>query len=75
VLLNGRRHPQIGRVCMDMSMLDVTGSDVQRGDEVVLFGQGGMSLEEVAGLVGTINYEIACLVTARVPRVYLNGQG
>lgn len=73
VLLNGQRHPQIGRICMDMSMLDVTGSDVQPGDEVVLFGEGGMSLEEVAGVVGTINYEIACLVTPRVPRVYLNG--
>jgi len=73
VFLKGRRHLQIGRVCMDMCMVEVTGADVQRGDEVVLFGQGGMSLEEVAGLVGTINYEIACLVTARVPRVYLNG--
>lgn len=74
ILLNGQRHPQIGRVCMDMSMFDVTGSEVQPGDEVVLFGQGGMSLEEVANVVGTINYEIASLVTNRVPRVYLNGQ-
>lgn len=71
--IHGRRHPQIGRVCMDMSMVDVTGTEMRRGEEVVLFGQGGMSLEEVAEVVGTLNYEIACLVTARVPRVYLNG--
>jgi len=73
VCLEGRRCAQVGRVCMDMIMVDVTGGVVQRGDEVILFGHGGMSLEEVAQRVGTINYEIACLVTPRVRRVYLNG--
>lgn len=75
VAIRGQGHRQVGRVCMDMTMVDVTGSEVQRGDEVTLFGRGGMSLEEVANLVGTINYEIACLVTARAPRVYLPGDG
>ncbi len=73
VCLGGRRHAQVGRVCMDMFMVDVTGAQVRRGDEVTLFGQGGMSLEEVSQRVGTINYEIACLVTPRVRRIYLNG--
>ncbi len=73
VAIRGQRHAQIGRVCMDMIMADVTGSGVRRGDEVTLFGQGGMSLEEVSQVVGTINYEISCLVTPRVPRFYLNG--
>ena len=71
IQIAGKSYPQIGRVCMDMIMADVTGGSVQRGDEVVLFGEGGMSLEEVAQEVGTINYEIACLVTCRAKRVYI----
>jgi len=74
VTINGRRYPQIGRVCMDMSMVDITGSDVQRGDVAILFGQGGPSLEEVSQNIGTVNYELACLVTPRIQRVYLGGQ-
>lgn len=71
VTINGKRYPQIGRVCMDMCMVDVTGSDVKRGDIAVLFGQGGPSLEEVSRNVGTINYELVCLVTPRIKRVYV----
>ena len=43
----------------------------RRIDEAILFGKGGMSLEEVSQIVGTINYELACLVSKRVPRVYI----
>ena len=73
VTINGRRYDQVGRICMDMCMADVTGSDVKRGDEVILFGPGAMSVEEVSEIVGTINYELTCLVTPRVPRIYING--
>ena len=71
VAIRGQRHRQVGRVCMDMIMADVTGAGVQRGDEVTLFGNGGMSLEEVSSLVGTSSYEIACLATVRAARVFL----
>ena len=73
-VINGRRYRQIGRVCMDMIMLDVTGSDVKRGDAVTLFGEGGMTVEEVSQIVGTINYELTCLVTPRAKRIYINGE-
>ena len=74
-VINGVRYPQIGRICMDMHMLNVTGheDEIEAGDEVTLWGGGnGMSTEEAAQIVGTINYELTCLVTPRVPRVYLN---
>lgn len=74
VLIGGRRCPVVGRVCMDQIMVDVTEVDsVQVGDEVVLIGaQGGqeITVSEMAELVGTIPYEITCLITKRVPRVY-----
>ncbi|MBC7105500.1 MAG: alanine racemase, partial [Firmicutes bacterium] len=79
VLIHGRRARVVGRVCMDMFMVDVSHiPDVAVGDEVVLFGrQGGAELpvEEVAGTIGTINYEVVCMVSARVPRVYLRESG
>lgn len=77
VLVRGRRAPVIGRVCMDMTMIDVThiaGAAV--GDEVVLMGRQGdaeISIDEMADTLSTINYEITCLVGKRVPRVYVNG--
>jgi len=73
VLIRGRRANVVGRVCMDMSMADVTDiPDVRVGDEVVLLGeQGGerISAEELADLAQTIHYEVICAVGARVPRV------
>ncbi|AKX95009.1 alanine racemase [Moorella thermoacetica] len=76
VLVRGRRVPIVGRICMDQCMIDVTAiPEVRVGDEVVLFGrQGGQTLtvEEVAAWMGTINYEILCLISKRVPRVYLH---
>ncbi|MEN6471404.1 MAG: alanine racemase [Clostridiaceae bacterium] len=73
VAIGDRFYPQVGRVCMDMCMADVSGGDVQRGDEATLFGAPGISTERAAELVGTINYELTCLVTPRVRRVYVNG--
>jgi alanine racemase len=73
-LLAGRRVPVIGRVCMDMCVLQLDAvSSARAGDEVVLVGeQGGERIraEEVAMRWGTINYEVTCGIGARVPRVY-----
>jgi alanine racemase len=73
VLIRGRRAKIVGRVCMDMSMVDATDiPDVRVGDEVVLLGAQGaerISAEELAELAQTIHYEVICAVGARVPRV------
>ncbi len=71
VLIKGCRAPLIGRICMDMCMIDVSGvKNVQPGDDVILFGEG-LSADEVAEKLGTINYEVVCAVGKRVPRVYI----
>ncbi len=73
VLVRGQRVPVVGRVCMDMMMLDVTDvPNVQMEDTVVLLGTQGtehVSADEIAGWMGTISYEVLCGVGARVPRV------
>lgn len=74
VLIRGKRAPQIGNICMDMTLIDVTEiQDVQTGDDVVLFGkQEGQTItvDEMATKGGTISYEILCNVGKRVPRIY-----
>jgi alanine racemase len=74
VLVHGRRAPVVGRVCMDLTMVDVSRvADAGRGDEVVVFGsqqEAVLSAEELAATLETINYEITSAVTARVPRIY-----
>jgi len=74
VLAGGRRRPVIGRVTMDMIVVDVTDAPaVEVGDEVVLLGaQGGESilLCELADWAGTIPYEILCGISKRMPRIY-----
>ena len=74
VLVRGQRAPIIGKICMDMCMLDVTDIDgVDIGDEVVLLGRQGNEMihtDDMAAALDTINYEITCLVGKRVPRVY-----
>ncbi|MBJ8027213.1 alanine racemase [Bacillus cereus group sp. N21] len=73
-LINGIRVPVLGRVCMDQLMLDVTKAmPVQVGDEVVFYGRQGeeeISVEEIADTLGTINYEVTCMLDRRIPRVY-----
>jgi len=76
VLINGEFAPVVGRICMDQCMVDVTDlrSEVHVGDEVVIFGRQGeneITVEEVARDMGTINYEVVCVVGKRIPRVYL----
>jgi alanine racemase len=73
VLIRGRRHPLVGTVSMDNVTVDLgPETDVEPGDEAVLIGsQGDESIlaEEVAGRLGTINYEVTCGISARVPRI------
>lgn len=72
VVVKGRRVPVIGRICMDQCMIDVTGIDgVDIGDEVLLFGGPEQPADDVAAILGTINYEITCMVGKRVPRKYV----
>jgi len=80
VLLQGRRAPIIGNICMDMCMIDVTDFPVppKVSDEVILFGYQkigevtySLPVDELSDMLETINYEITCLVGKRVPRVYL----
>jgi alanine racemase len=74
VLVGGRRRPLVGTVSMDNVTVDLgPETDVEAGDVAVLIGaQGGERIlcEEVAGRLGTINYEVTCGLTARVPRAY-----
>lgn len=72
MLVRGQRVPQIGRICMDMCMLDVTDvPGVCSGDVATIFGDG-VPLQELADAAGTIPYELMCAVAPRVPRIYLD---
>ena len=66
--LGGRRVPTIGNICMDMCMLDVTGTDAQVGDTVTIFGEDP-TISELAGILDTIPYEILTSVPRRIDRV------
>lgn len=73
MLVRGRRVPVVGSVCMDMTMLDVTGMDVAPGDEVVIVGGQGdesIGVREIAAAIGTIPYELLCRVGSRIQRVH-----
>ncbi len=70
VYVNGMAAPTIGEICMDMTMIDVTGLDVAEGDVVELFGKQ-QPVSELARQAGTISYEILTSVSERVKRVYL----
>lgn len=77
-LVKGIKRPVVGRICMDQCMIDVTGLDCRQGDVVTLFGEDSgatITIDDVAAYIGTINYEIVCMIDKRVPRVYMeNGQ-
>lgn len=75
VLVSGQYAPVVGSICMDQCMVDVTDikGEIKTGDEVVLLGKQGNSeitAEELADYIGTIPYEIVCIIGKRVPRVY-----
>jgi alanine racemase len=74
VLVGGKRRRLAGRVTMDQIMIDLGDDAAGPGDEVVLIGRQGdeeITADELAGIVGTINYEIVCAVGARVPRTFV----
>lgn len=73
VFINGKKAPVIGRVCMDQIMICADGIDMKIGDTAELFGKN-ISVSELAELTGTINYEIVCGITHRVPRISVNGE-
>ncbi len=70
VLVRGKRCAVVGNVCMDLAMIDVTGTDAQAGDEAIIFGDN-LPIEELAEKLGTITYEILTSVSRRVKRVYV----
>jgi alanine racemase len=74
VLIDGKRAPIVGLICMDMTMVDVTDiPSVQVGDSVTLIGRQGQAAiwaDEIAGWTDTIPYEILCAIGSRIPRVY-----
>ena len=77
MLVRGRRAPIVGSVCMDVSMIDVTGINVAPGDEVVIIGhqqgeqgEASIGVREMAAAIGTIPYELLCRVGSRIERVY-----
>ena len=74
VLIHGRRFPVVGRITMDATMVDIGQHSAHNADPVVLLGaQDGLhiTVEEVAGWLGTIPYEVLTMINTRVPRVYL----
>ncbi len=75
MIAGGKKCRQIGNICMDQCMIDVTNANnINIGDEVILFGSDGenvIPIEEIADIMGTINYEILCVIGKRIPRVYL----
>lgn len=75
VLFKGQLRPLTGRICMDQCMFDVTGLGAKPGDIAVLFGEDGegntLPVETLADKLGTINYEMVCMIDKRVPRVYV----
>ncbi len=78
VLVGGRRCPQVGLITMDQSLVDVTAlrGQVTPGDEVVIIGRQGedeITADELAGILGTINYEVVTAISQRVPRVVVRG--
>ncbi|MDR3316063.1 MAG: alanine racemase [Coriobacteriales bacterium] len=83
VLIRGRRLPQVGRICMDMTMFEINQrssklnprAEVELGDEAIIIGTSGnqtISLDDMARALGTINYELACRFALRLERVYLD---
>lgn len=77
-LLNGKRVPQVGRICMDMCMIDITRApEAKVGDVVTVFGADGddcIEVESLSNRLNTIPYEILCGINKRIPRIYMDGE-
>ncbi|MBP3359468.1 MAG: alanine racemase [Clostridia bacterium] len=76
ILAGGKKVRILGRICMDQCMIDVTNvHNINVGDEVILFSDKEILADDVARWMGSINYEVVCLVSKRIPRIYIkNGE-
>lgn len=82
VLIRGKRVPVVGSICMDQCMISLLplgeeAASIQQGEEVILIGKQGdesIPIDELADKLGTIHYEVACMLAHRVPRVYIEDQ-
>ena len=76
VIVRGQFAPIVGRISMDLTIIDVTDvADVQTGDEVMIIGTQGanhINAEEIAAILGTISYEVTCRISERVPRIIVS---
>ena len=73
VLVRGRRAPIVGSVCMDMIMIDISGLQVETGDDVVIIGRQGdqcLDVREVSAAIGASPYETLCRIGTRIERIY-----
>jgi alanine racemase len=71
MMVNNQLVPIVGRICMDQCMIDVTNvHNIERGDEVILFSESGITIDDLAHWLDTINYEVACVIGKRIPRIY-----
>lgn len=71
VMVNGRKVPVVGRICMDQCMVEIGEIDAKIGDEVTIFSDDvNLPIERFADKLGTINYELLCMISRRIPRVY-----
>jgi len=73
VVIKNKKFPVVGRVCMDYTMVSLgeNTSNIEIGDEVIIFGNGGISVEEFGKICSLIPYEVTCGVSKRVPRTYI----
>ena len=70
VMVRGQLVPVVGKICMDMCMLDVTGLSVHEGDEVIVYGEGNTA-QDAAHRIGHISYDLLTSLSSRVPRIYV----
>ena len=72
MIVNGVKVPIIGRISMDQCMINVTNvHNIERGDEAIIFGREGITIDDLAKWLDTINYEISCVIGKRIPRIYI----
>ncbi len=75
VLIEGKRYPVVGNICMDMCMVNTGDRNYSPGQVVTVMGEDGeesVTADEIADKLGTINYEVVCMISARVPRVFVS---
>lgn len=75
MIVNGEKVKIVGRICMDQCMIDITNvHNINIGDEVIIFSDKQITADSLAKISGTINYEVVCMISKRVPRIYKRGR-